>query len=284
MQKVKIVTHSGCDLSFGEAEKYNIMMIPDWIIIDKTEYRNNIDIYPDTFYSRLEESEDLPTSAHPSPAEFMDAFHSASEYEEILFIALSSKLTGTYNTASFTSQLLSEDGFGSKIYVFDSCQASYGAALIILEAARLAQEGLGAEEIIEKLEELVPRIGVFFVMNTLKYAYKGGRIGAISAITADTLGIKPLLVFKDGTVSDLSLNRTFNEGLKSVYKRYKRHIGEDKETIIFHACNEKGALKLKDMIQKDFPEVEPRIELIGPVIGLYTGTGCVGIAFKKKEA
>ncbi len=283
MQKVKIVTHSGCDLSYGEVERYNISMVPDWVIVDGKEYKNNIDIYPDTFYARLEESEELPTSAHPSPAEFMDAFRAESDYEEIIFIALSSKLTGTYNTASIAAQLLSEDDFPSRIHVFDSCQASYGAALIVLEAARLAQEGLNACEIIEELQKLVPKIGVFFVMNTLKYAYKGGRIGAISAITADTLGIKPLLVFKDGTVSDLSLNRTFNEGLKSVFKRFKLYIGDNKETIIFHACNEKGALKLKDMIQKEFPEVEPRIELIGPVIGLYTGTGCVGIAFRKKD-
>ena len=121
-------------------------------------------------------------------------------------------------------------------------------------------------------------------MNTLKYAYKGGRIGAISAITADTLGIKPLLVFKDGTVSDLSLNRTFNEGIKSVYKRYKLNVGEKKDAIIFHACNEKGALKLNSMIEKDYPDANLRIELIGPVNGLYTGTGCVGIAFEKKGA
>jgi len=284
MQKVKIVTHSGCDLSQGELEKHNISMIPDWVIIDGVEYRNNIDIYPSTFYTRLEESEELPTSSHPSPAEFMDAFSSMSEYEEIIFIALSSKLTGTYNTASFTAQLLEEDGFVPKIHIFDSCQASFGAALIVLEAARLAKEGLTARDIISQLNELVPKIGVFFVMNTLKYAYKGGRIGAISAITADTLGIKPLLVFQDGTVKDLSLNRTFNEGLKSVYKRYKLYVGDKKDVIIFHACNEKGALRLKSMIQKDYPDVEPRIELIGPVIGLYTGTGCVGIAFEKKEA
>ena len=277
MQKVKIVTHSGCDLSLGELEKHDIAMIPDWVIFDGTEYRNNIDIFPDTFYARLEASNVLPTSAHPSPAEFMDTFESLSDYEEILFIALSSKLTGTYNTASIAAQLMEEDDFGSKIHIFDSCQASFGAALIVLEAARLAKEGLDAE--------LVPRIGVFFVMNTLMYAYKGGRIGSVKAITGETLGIKPLLVFQDGTVKDLSLNRTFNEGLKSVYKRYKLYIGEDdKEVIIFHACNEKGALKLKAMIQKDFPDVEPRIELIGPVIGLYTGPGCVGLAFKKKDS
>ena len=131
-------------------------MIPDWVIIDGKEYRNNIDIYPDTFYARLEESENLPTSAHPSPAEFMEAFQSVSDYEEILFIALSSKLTGTFNTASFSAQLLDEEDSGSKVYVFDSAQASFGAGLIILEAARLAKEGLCAEEIIQQLNELVP--------------------------------------------------------------------------------------------------------------------------------
>lgn len=283
MQKVKIVTHSGCDLAYGELEKYNVTMIPDWIIIDDNEYRNNIDIYPDTFYARLEESENLPTSSHPSPAEFEDAFISASQYEDIIFIALSSKLTGTFNTASLVAQQLKEDGFGPSIHIFDSCQASFGAALIVLEAARLAQDGHEAEYIISHLNELVPRIGVFFVMNTLKYAYKGGRIGAVSAIAAKTLGIKPLLVFQDGTVKDLSLNRTFNEGIRSVYKRYQTLTSDDQDVIIFHACNEAGALRLKNMIQKDYPHIEPRIEFIGPVIGLYTGTGCVGIAFKKKE-
>ena len=225
MQKVKIVTHSGCDLSQGELEKHGIAMIPDWVIIGGKEYRNNIDIFPDTFYAHLEESEILPTSAHPSPAEFMDAFESFSDYEEILFIALSSKLTGTYNTASFAAQLMSEEDFASKIHVFDSCQASFGAAMIVLEAARLAREGLNAEEIISHLDRLVPRMGVFFVMNTLMYAYKGGRIGSVKALTGEAFGIKPLLVFEDGTVKDLSLNRTFNEGLKAVYKRYKLYVG-----------------------------------------------------------
>ena len=283
MQKVKIVTHSGCDLPYHDIEEYNISLIPDWVIFGNTEYRNNVDIHPDTFYARLEESDDLPTSAHPSPAEFIDTFRSVSQYEDIIFIALSSKLTGTYNTACFAARLLEEEGFDSHIHIFDSCQASFGAALLILEAARMAREGHSARDIICHLTEMIPRIGVFFVMNTLKYAYKGGRIGAIRAVTAETLGIKPLLVFKDGIVRDLSLNRTFNEGIRSVYKQFKLYIGDDKELIIFHACNEEGACKLKSMIQKDFPDIEPRIELIGPVIGLYTGTGCVGIAFKKKE-
>lgn len=284
MQKVKIVTHSGCDLSLEELEKHDITMIPDWVIIDGTEYRNNIDILPDTFYAHLEKSDRLPTSSHPSPSEFMDTFESLSDYEDIIFIALSSKLTGTYNTAAFAAQLMREDDFCSNIHIFDSCQASFGAALIVLEAARLAKEGKNASDIISHLTELVPRIGVYFIMNTLKYAYQGGRIGSIKAITAETFGIKPLLVFQDGTVSDLSLNRTFNEGLKSVFKRYQRHVGEEKDVIIFHACNEKGALRLKNLIQKEYPDVEPRIELIGPVIGLYAGPGCVGIAFKKKES
>lgn len=283
MQKVKIITHSGCDLSYQEIEQYNITMIPDWLIIDGKEYRNNIDIYPEAFYEYLATNDNLPTSSHPSPSAFMDAFLSASEYEEIIFISLSSKLTGTFNTATVAAMALEDEGFSPKLHIYDSAQASFGAALVILEAAKMAQSGHSAQEIIEELDRLVPRIGVYFIMNTLKYAYKGGRIGAIRAITADTLGIKPLLVFQDGTVSDLSLNRTFNEGLKAVYKRFKYYYNTDEDIIIFHACNEKGANKLKSMIQKEFPTVEPRIELIGPVIGLYAGPGCVGIAFKKKE-
>ena len=284
MKKVKIVTHSGCDLSQEELINNDIAMIPDWVIIDGKEYKNNVEIFPDTFYKRLEESEVLPTSSHPSPTEFMEAFKNFEDYDEIIFIALSSKLTGTYNTAALSVNLLREEGFVPNIHIFDSCQASFGAALIVLEAAKLSNEGKNAEEIIAQLNELVPKIGVFFVMNTLKYAYKGGRIGPIKAMAVETLGIKPLLSFQDGIVKDLSLNRSFNDGLKSVYKKFKLYSSDDKEVIIFHACNEEGALKLKAMIQNDYPNVNPRIEFIGPVIGLYTGTGCVGLAFRKKEA
>ena len=284
MQKVRVITTSGCDLSYKEAEQNNIIMVPDWVISGDTQYRNNIDILPEDFYRRITTDKKLPTSAHPSPAQMIEAFQQASDAEEIICIVGSSKMTGAFNTASFTAQQLMEDGFPSRIHVFDSLGISLGMGILVLDAARMAASGASAEEILAYLHERVSRIGLYFVMNTLEYARKGGRIGAITALATDTLGVKPLLTFHDGIVSDLSLNRTLKSGIRAIYKKYEALADDNPEVFIFHADNEKGARQLKSMIEEHYPDIHPRIEWVGPAVGLYSGPGCVGIAFRKKEA
>ena len=283
MQNVRIITHSGCDLSYQETESNNVIMIPDFVFFGTEQYRNNLDILPEDFYARLAECEKLPTSAHPSLGDYMDAFRQASDSEEIIFIALTSKMTGAYNSACLAANLLEEEDFPSKIHIYDSLQVSFGAGILVLEAARMAREGYNAQAILSHLDALSPRIGVYFVMKTLKYAYKGGRVGAIKALAADSLGVKPLLVFENGTVSDLHLNRTLKHGIQAVFKKYQTLASEDSEVYIFHASNEKGAHTLKRLIQDAYPHIEPRIEMVGPVLGIYTGVGCIGMAFKKKD-
>ena len=283
MQKVRIITTSGCDLSYEEAEKNNVIMIPDWVIFGEEQCRNNIDILPDAFYKRIAAEKELPTSAHPSPAQILDAFESTSDYEEIICIVASSKMAGTFNTASFIAEQAMEDGCNSKIYVFDSQQISLGMGILVLDAARMANAGACASEILEHLNTMVSKVGLYFVMNTLDYARRGGRIGAITAVAAETLGVKPLLTFRDGVVSDLSLNRTLKSGIKAIYKKYQTLADDNPEVFIFHADNERGALALKAMIQEEFPQITPRIEWVGPVVGLYSGPGCVGMALRKKE-
>ena len=226
----------------------------------------------------------FPTSAHPSLSDFMDAFRSVGDCEDIICIVMSSQMTSTINTVTIAAQLLEDEGFAPRIHVYDSMQVSFGMGVAVLDAARMARAGASAGEILRHLDEIVPRIGVYFVMQSLKYAKKGGRIGAIRAVTADALGVKPLLVFRDGTVSDTSLNRSLRAGILSIFKKYRAYAADDSELFIFHAQNEAGAGQLRDMILQEFPNVQPRIETVGPVVGIYTGVGCVGIAFKKKEA
>ena len=283
MQNVRIVTHSGCDLTFAEARDNGIVMLPDLVVFGGEQYRNNIDIGPETFYRRLEEDAVFPTSAHPSLSEFIDAFRAAGDCQDIVCIVMSSKMTGTINTVNIAAQMLKSEGFGPRIHVYDSRQVSFGMGMAVLSAARMARSGATVDEILAHLDHLVPRIGVYFVMQSLKYAKKGGRIGAIKAITADALGVKPLLVFRDGTVSDISLNRSFQAGIQSIFQKYRNLAGDRPELFIFHACNPEGALQLRDLILQTCPNAQPRIETVGPVVGTYTGVGCVGIAFEKKE-
>lgn len=283
MRRVKIITHSGCDLTDQLTEGFDITILPDLVVFGDEQYLNNVDIHPVEFYSRIDQSEVFPTSAHPSLTEFMNAFRAAADYDEILCIVMSAQMTSTINTANIAAQLMEEEDFKPRIYVYDSMQVSFGMGLAVLEAAKMAQKGAGAEEIMKHLDTLVPRIGVYFVMRSLKYAHKGGRIGAIRAVSADALGVKPLLRFRDGTVSDITLNRRFSDGIKAVFRKYQNNVGDDPEVFIFHACNEADAEKLKDMILEFNPHANPRICWVGPVVGIYTGVGCVGISFKEKK-
>ncbi len=283
MQKVKIVTHSGCDLTPEMAAEYGITVLPDLVVFGEKQYRNNVDIHPEEFYQRIGSGEVFPTSAHPSLTEFTDAFEAAADYEQILCIVMSAKMTSTVNTANIAAQLMAEDDFQPEIYVYDSMQVSFGMGLAVLEAARMARAGADAAQIMAHLDDLVPRIGVYFVMRSLKYAHKGGRIGAIKAVGADALGVKPLLRFRDGTVSDITLNRRFSDGIKAVFRKYRDNAGDNPEVFIFHACNEPDAQLLRQMILEHNPNAKPKICWVGPVVGIYTGVGCVGISFEEKK-
>lgn len=282
MQHVRIVTHSGCDLTFEMTQALGVIMLPDLVVFGKEQYRNNVDIHPEEFYVRIADSEIFPTSAHPTLTEFMDAFRAAGDCEDILCLVMSSQMTSTINTAKIAAQMLKDEGFAPNIHVYDSMQVSFGLGLAVIEAARMASNGASAAEIMAYLDELTPQIGVYFVMQSLKYAHKGGRIGAIKAVAADALGVKPLLRFRDGTVSDISLNRRFSDGLQAIFRKYKAYAGEDPTVYIFHACNEADAIKLKEMILAYNPNARPEIHWVGPVVGIYTGVGCVGISFREK--
>ena len=286
MQNVKIITHSGCDLTQDMVTGLDINILPDLVVFGDEQYLNHVSIHPEEFYARIESGDVFPTSAHPTLSDFMNAFRSAAQdHEEILCIVMSSQMTSTVNTATLAANLLKEEeDFASRIYIYDSMQVSFGMGFAVYQAAEMAKAGASAQQIIDFLDELVPRIGVYFVMNSLKYARKGGRVGAIRAIGADALGVKPLLSFRNGTVSDIKLNRRFSDGVQAIFKKYQTLADLDSPDVyIFHACNEKDALQLEEWIRAFNPKARTRLHIVGPVVGIYTGIGCVGISFKEKE-
>lgn len=282
MQKVKIVTQSGCDLTFDLAAKHGIMMLPDFVIFGSTTYRNNLDIHAEDFYNLLESSPVNPSSAHPSPSDFIDAFESCGGYDDIICILMSEKTTGTINTVTMVTEMLKTGGFKPNIHIYDSKHVSYGLAIAALEAADLAAQGAGAEEIIEHLDNLVDKIKVCFTMKSLEYAKRGGRIGAIEARTADKLGLKPLLTFVDGNVTDIDVSNSFEKNVRSIEAKFNEEYCGGHRVVIFHADNLERAEKIREHILASHKDAEVYIQWVGPVVGIYTGRGCVGIAYVSK--
>ena len=283
MQKVRIFTNSASDLTPELADEFGITLIPDTVIFGSEELLNNIDIDAPRFYDKLRMSPELPKSAHPNLYQFYEAFQSAGDCEEILYLSITSKMSGCYETAGIVCRDLMSRDHHPAIFVYDSLEVSFGLAILSMHAALAARAGKPASEIISMLDVIQPNIGVYFVMPTLKYAQMGGRVGAIKCFTVDSIGIKPLLCFSGGLVRDVGFSRGIKAAERAVFDRYQKEADFEKDVFVFHSSNLESAEELRAKINTTAPRAKVRIEWVGAAIGLYTGEGVLGVAFEKRQ-
>ncbi|MBQ8562770.1 MAG: DegV family protein, partial [Firmicutes bacterium] len=246
---------------------------------------NMTEITAEDFYRRLAVSEELPTSSQPSLGDFVRAYRKAAEdADEILCLMITSQMSGCYGTALTAAQMVKRQGMKTRVHVFDTGQCSHGMAQMVRAAAEMADSGqMTALEIMEQLTLLQIRMGVYLVLESLDNASRGGRIGAITAKTVGMLGIKPILVFRDGLVRESGIAWNYENGLNKVVEKFQEEGDWTMPVTVFHAGAPERAELLKEKILERVPEAEIRVEPVGPVIGIYTGIGCAGIAFTRKE-
>ncbi len=185
---MRIITDSTADLSAESYEKHGIGVVPLTLRLGSRTWRDFFDIDPDAYYALLRESKDFPTTSQPSPKDFIDAFTPFVEKgEPILSIQISSKLSGTYQSAN-----LARSHFpGARIEVVDSLQASLGLGIIILLCAEKASLGAPFEEIAGFARDLTGRVQTYFSVDSLEYLHRGGRIGKAQAFQGTTCRSSP---------------------------------------------------------------------------------------------
>ncbi|MCF0141793.1 MAG: DegV family protein [Parasporobacterium sp.] len=282
MNKVSIITHTGCDISPDEARDISVRMVCDIVVLDNHTYRNLEELSPKQFYDLSVSASDISTS-HFRTGEMIDAMNEASENsEELLCLSITSKMSGCYSASIVASEIFSEQNKDTKISVYDTSQCSHGMAIMVRKAAEMAEKGADTTEIISALDNLKDRIGIYFILDSLKYAKKGGRVGAVKMLTADILGIKPLMTFRNGEVKDIGVSRSTQEGINAVARRIREEADPSCEITVFHGDAPEKAEALASLIKADFPEASIRFEYVGPVIGVFAGPGTVGAAFTKK--
>ncbi|MBQ0078660.1 MAG: DegV family protein [Eubacterium sp.] len=281
--KIKIVTQTGSNFPLDEAERLGITVLPDILIFDGVEYKNVYELTAEEFYEKLKTVDKLPTSSYPHVSDFVDTFVELSkDADEIIFFAVTSKMSGSYSAALTASEMAREAGAQCPIYVYDTLQVSHPMRLMIYEAYRLAEAGLSATEIIGKMEEYRHKMGCYFILGSLKYAKMGGRVGVIKALAADAMGIKPLMVFDDGVVKDIGIARNMDDGIDKVIAKYKEEADFSQPVIVIHEAAPNVAATLESKIKAVNPDAQITIDYEGPVVGMYAGPGGGGIAFVKK--
>lgn len=276
---VKIITDSTADFTAAEAAELGIDIVHLRTRFGDEEYIDGVDITPHQFYEKLVESDVLPTTSQPSPAEFEAAFASAlEEAGEVVAITISSALSGTYQSA-----VIAAEAFGDRVRVVDSLSASIGEQVIVRRAAQLAAEGLSAAELAGRIEAERGDVCVLALLDTLEYLKRGGRISAAAAFAGGVLSIKPVVTLRDGAVALVGKARGSKNGGNLLNQLVEKHGIDFSRPYLLGYTGLSDALLMKyaadsGELWRSYTEELP-VTAIGSVIGTHGGPGAIAVAF-----
>lgn len=282
MSKVAIVTDSTCSYHKDAAGSTLIQSIPLHIIWGDKVFLDGVDITAEEFYKKLKTSKDIPTTSQPSPAAFHEVYTNLIDQGyDILSIHISSKLSGTLDSAIQAKEMLP----GARIQLVDSLSTSYAAGYQVMAAARLASQGATLDECKSEAEKARQHTGVYFLVNTLEYLHRGGRIGGAAAFMGTMLNLKPLLELRDGRVEAVERVRSTAKAMDRLLYLFENAVGKNKAPIRITALHADTPDEAQNLLMKarDRFAINEVSELmlgrISPVLGVHTGPGTLGIVF-----
>lgn len=277
---VKIVTDSLSDITEDIAEGLGITVVPLTVLFGQESFLDRVTITTDEFYRRLIDGNVWPTTTQPTPAAFADVYNKLTEEtNQILVVTLSSKISGTYNSALNAKRLLKQE---CRIEVIDSLTAGMGLGLIVISAAKVAQTGANLDELSDFVRRAIPRSHITIYFDTLKYLARGGRIGKAQGLLGSMLSIKPILTLKDGEVHPLTRLRSLVMGMDYLYKTATSfpHI---EELAVEHTTLPDEANKLVERFSSFFPKEQIYRSTVSPVLGVYAGPNAIAVTVLEAE-
>ncbi|ASA22357.1 DegV family protein [Paenibacillus donghaensis] len=277
---IKIITDSGSDVPLEYIEKYDISVVHLPVHFQHQLMPKETDT--SSFYAMMRESKELPTTASPSPVEFLDTFKKVEAGTDILVICMSSNISSTYQTAMIAMEMYKDEGYTNNIEVIDSKRFSGGLSLIVALAAQWSLTSTSLLELKEKVLRQSREVQAYFTLDTLENVIKGGRLNRLSGAVASVLNIKLLLkISEEGTVEVVEKTRGLPKALNRLlaHLEEKQHDFERAAVAIVHSNCEKLALEIKARILEKYPFKEVVFSSMGPVMGTYAGEGGIGVAF-----
>lgn len=278
MNKVAVVTDSTAYLPQEYVDSLGITIVPLTLNWEGESYRDGIDIKPDEFYTRLAKSDTLPTTSQSTVGDYSEVFKTLTgKGFDVLVLPISSGISGSVNSAIQARKLFPK----ANIEVIDTKLVSMALSFQVLAAARAAKEGANLAECTNIAREAYNHIGVYFVVDTLKYLHAGGRIGGAKRLLGTALRIKPVLMIRDGKIEAVKSVISLNKAIEAMVELVERDIaGRTPVRIsVFHALAEEHAKELLDSITKKLGAVESILSYVSPVVGSHVGPGTLSIAY-----
>jgi DegV family protein with EDD domain len=278
MGRVRLVTDSTADIPHEICLTLGIEVVPLKVHFGNDTYRDGVTLQADHFYELLAQASVLPTTSQPSPVDFLDMYKKINEEPDVQIISIhiSSELSGTYQSAVLAKSLLNEH---ADITTIDSRSASFGMGGIVVAAAEAAKQGKSKEEILTLIQKLSQRSQLYFLVDTLEYMQKGGRIGKAAALLGSILKIKPILGMEDGIAVSIEKVRGNKAAVHRIIELFKqKEMAASKvRVMIAHSNAPEAAQQFGILIQENFQLSSLSYTSIGPVIGTHVGPGTVAV-------
>jgi len=276
----KIIADTTCGLPLAELAELDVDVIPQIIIFDDKAYRDDNEIDTPTFLAKLKEAKQLPKTAAPPPALYEPLFEAyANEGQPIVIPTPSTELSGTFRSASVAAEAVPD----ADVHIFDTRTVAGGLGVLVKQAKTWADQGKRPEAIIKDLKDLSKREVVYFLVDTLEFLHKGGRIGDASFLIGSALQMKPILGIKDGKVSAIEKQRTSKKALKRLKDLVLQECpkGTESHITVSHCGGQARAEILgKELTEALELESIPIYE-VPPAIVVHGGPGIISVSFFK---
>lgn len=284
MSQVVIVADSTADVPQAMLSEYGILIVPMRVAFGEESFLEGIEITAENFYDKLTKSRDLPTTSQTSPSQYVEVYRKFlldTPGVSIISIHLSSGMSGTYQAALLAKDMLEEElGEELDITVIDSLCATYGFGLQVVHAARLAKQGLAAKDIAAQVIDLGKQRRLYFLVDTLEYLQKGGRIGKAAAIVGTLLNIKPILsVDGEGVIYAVDKARGRKRAVARAIELFIKDFGDHKDlnVAVCDAVNPEGTEEFLALMAEHFTLHEVVRTSIGAVVGTHVGPGTLAV-------
>lgn len=274
---IKIVTDTTCNLPPAWFGRYDITVIPFNIQFGLETFREGLDITPDTFYRRIQTEQALPTTSQPAIGDFIKTYQTLGrDGAEVISIHVTSKLSGAWQAARLAARQVQAE---VEVHVVDSLTGSVGLGLLVREAAQLAENGMSADDIVERLEARRPDIDVFIMLKDLRYARMSGRVGALRESLASLLKVKPIIGVDQGALTPVDRVRGHKKGLARMLTLAETAVGQRPVHLgLTHALAPVEADSLLAQLQDRLNCRDSFVAELALSLAVHFGPGTVGFA------
>lgn len=289
MSNYVIVSDGSCDLTQEDAKKLNVEIVPFYVVFENEQYlKEGVDVSVADFYQKMIDNPNVfPKSSLPSIEDYVSCFEKhLKDGKDIICLCITTKFSGSYNSASSAKQLLEEEYPERKITIIDTMVNTVLQGLVVRETARLRDLGYEYDKLVDIINEKKTTGRIFFTVKELTYLQHGGRIGKVASLVGDLMKISPIIVLKEGEIHQGGIALSRKRALLKVKELAKSYIesNKDKKFILCvgYGYDKEEGTNFVETLSKVFPDQDIILNHIGATIGVHTGPYPIGVGILEK--